>query len=74
MPAGTILEAIRDQNRCQDHFRCRTTLDDAHTFVRMEFEEGCATYGQSHSLVKDIGVGIVSLCHSRVFVMRYFPG
>ena len=30
MPAGTNLEAIWDQNRCQDHFRCRTTLDDAH--------------------------------------------
>ena len=33
MPAGTNLEAIWDQDRCQDHFRCRTTLDDAHTFM-----------------------------------------
>ena len=31
MPAGTNLEANWDQNRCQDHFKCRTTLDDAHT-------------------------------------------
>ena len=31
MPDGTNLEVIWDQNRCQDHFRCRTTLDDAHT-------------------------------------------
>ena len=31
MPAGTNLEAIWDQNRCQDQFRCMTTLDDAHT-------------------------------------------
>ena len=31
MPAGTNLEAIWDQNRCQDHFRIRTTLDDAQT-------------------------------------------
>ena len=31
MPAGINLEALWDQNRCQDHFRCRTTLDDTHT-------------------------------------------
>ena len=31
MPAGTNLEAIWEQNRYQDHFRCRTTLDDAQT-------------------------------------------
>ena len=32
MPAETNLEAIWDRNRCQDHFRCRTTLDDAQAF------------------------------------------
>ena len=33
MPAWTNLESIWDQNRCQDHFRCRTTLDDAQTSI-----------------------------------------
>ena len=35
MPAGTNLEAIWGQNRCQDHFRCRTTLDDAQVYFSL---------------------------------------
>ena len=59
MPARTNLEAIWDQNRCQDHFRYRTTLDDAHALLKYEsfHEKNASNSGpdqpvRSHRLVR----------------------
>ena len=66
MPAGTNLEAIWDQNRCQDHFRCRTTLDDAHLCLKL----GVLTWFQVILVL--MGVVLLFVCFVIVFFLLLF--
>ena len=68
MPAGTNLEAIWDQNRCQDHFRCRTTLDDAQTSYRKHTLKDISKYCvDGLTLYKNLTI-LLTFC----FIFIYF--